>query len=80
MVHDCIVDVAVPGNLTKTDSFLVSGYYSSDNYPRNAVVEEVFPEVARWHGEVVVVFLGKRRYFRKGARMSQVRKAAAAYV
>lgn len=80
MVHDCIVDVVVPGSLTKTDSFLVSGYYSAEDYPHNPIADELSSGVLCWHGEVVVVFLGKRRYFRKGARMSQVRKAAAAYV
>ena len=79
VIHDCIVDVPIRLHSLKTESFLISAYYDENNFPRNPSFARDFPSLSNWHGEIIVVFLGRRRFFKKNARLCQVRKAVTKY-
>lgn len=80
VVHDCIVDVPDNRTPSRTESFMVSAYYDRDEYPENLALTREYPHLPPWHGEIAVVFLGSRQFFRKTARAPQIKKAVAAYV
>lgn len=77
IIHDCIVDVSGLGGL---HSFLVSAYYDYTRYPPNPTISRHFGKISPWHGEIAVVFLGKRKFFKQAAQLNYAGKAAAAYV
>lgn len=77
VIHDCVVDVSASGTI---HSFLISAYYDCDRYPLNPSISRCFTKLPSWHGEVAVIFLGKRKFYKKTAQLNHARKAAAAYV
>lgn len=69
-VHDCRVEV--DGKL-----FLVSAYYD-DSLPVNSAVKRDFKHFSDWRGEISVIYLGRRRVFRKTASSTSAERAVGA--